>query len=59
MASFLVRGISTPRAPLVGVADSRVAQVLPLLFFISQSQRNTPQPSLFEICYSIHILVLG
>jgi hypothetical protein len=54
-----VRGISTPRAPLVGATDSRVDEVLPLLFFIRQSQRNTPQLSLCEICYPSHILVLG
>jgi hypothetical protein len=33
-----VRGISTPRAPLVGAADSWVAEVLPLLFLISQKK---------------------
>jgi hypothetical protein len=54
-----VRGISTPRAPLVGAADSSVVEVLPLLFFISQCQRNTPQLSLCDICFSRHILVLG
>jgi hypothetical protein len=35
-----VRGISTPQALVVGAADSKVVEVLPLLFFISQSRRN-------------------
>jgi hypothetical protein len=37
----------------VGAAGSRVVGVLPLLFLISQNQRNSPQPSLSEIVIQV------